>query len=181
MEFDIKFRAFKMGDEKFINALRENEEMEQKIGGTKRFVSIDREAKWVHDIIMNDNQSAMYFAIILKNTDEMIGYLSISDIDYRNGSCFWSGIKISPNAGDGYGAQAALLVLKYIFEEMRMVRCSGICQEENVKSLNMLTKVGFKKEGIMRKHLFKNGKYLNQWILSFIDDDYLTLKIKYNL
>jgi len=181
MKFDIKFRAFRLGDEKFINLLREDEEMESKIGGVKRFVSLDRERSWINDLIMKDNNSIMYFAITMKNSDEMIGYVSISDINYRIGTCFWSGIKLSPTAGDGYGAQTTLLLLKYIFEELRMVRCTGVCQEENIQSLNLLTKIGFQKEGLMRKHIFKNGKYLNQWLLSFIDEDYVKLKMKYDL
>jgi len=120
-------------------------------------------------------------AIIKKESDEIIGYLSISDIDYRNGTCFWSGIKLSPLVGEGYGAQSAILILKYIFEELRMVRCSGVCQEEHFASLKMLLKIGFQKEGLMRKHLYKNGKYINEWLLSFLDEDYEKIKIKFNL
>ena len=182
MEFDIKFRAFKMGDEKFINALRENEAMEEKIGGTKRYVSIDREEKWIHDIIMNDNQSAMYFAITEKTSDEIIGYTSISDIDYKNGSCFWSGIKLSPSlSGKGYGFQTAIKVLKYVFEELRMVRCIGMCQEDHIVALKLMLKSGYKQEGLMRKYLYKNGKHINEILLSCTDDDYAELKQKYNL
>lgn len=182
MEFDIKFRAFRMGDETFINALRENEEMESKIGGAKRFVSIDREEKWVHDIIMNDNQSALYFAITENASDDIIGYTSISDIDYRNGSCFWSGIKLSPKvSGKGYGFQTAIKILIYAFDELRMVRCIGMCQEEHTVALKLMLKVGYKQEGLMRKFLFKNGNHINEWLMSFINDDYAELKQKYNL
>ena len=93
MNFDVKFRAFRLGDELFINKLREDEIRESKVGGMKRYVSVDREAKWVKDIIYGDNQSSIYLAITPIDSDQIIGYTSISDIDYRNGSCFWSGIK----------------------------------------------------------------------------------------
>lgn len=182
MEFDIKFRAFKMGDEKFINALRQNEEMEEKIGGAKRFVSIEREEKWVHDIIMNDNQSAIYFAITDNASDDIIGYTSISDIDYRNGSCFWSGIKLSPTvSGKGYGFQVAIKILKYVFEELRMVRCIGMCQEDHSVAMKLMLKAGYSVEGLMRKFLFKNGEHINEFLLSCTDDDYFNIKQKHNL
>ena len=182
MEFDIKFRAFKKGDEVFINSLRQNEEMESKIGGSKIFVSIDREAKWVEDIIMKDSASVMYFAITEKDSDEIIGYTSISDIDYRNGKCFWSGIKLSPSvSGKGYGFQTALKVLKYVFEELRMVRCIGNCQEFHSAALNLMLKAGYKKEGLMRKYLYKNGEYINTWLLSMTDDEYKEVKKENNL
>lgn len=177
MEFKIKFRAFKNGDEVFINKLREDEEREDKVGGMKRFVSIDREAKWVNDIIMGDSQTSIYVAITERDSDEIIGYTSISDLDYRSGTCFWSGIKLSRGySGKGYGLQTALLILKYVFEELRMVRCIGICQEEHIAALNLMLKVGYKKEGLMRKSLYKNGYHINQWLLSVTDDDYEDIK-----
>lgn len=173
MEFDVKLRAFRIGDEVFINKLREDEDRENKIGGMKRLVSLDREAKWVYDVIMGDNQTLFYFAITLQNSNDIIGYTSISDIDYRNGTCFWSGIKLSREcSGRGYGLQVALLILKYVFDELRMVRCIGKCQEDHVAALKLMEKAGYNKEGLMRKALYKNGVHINQWLMSITDDDY---------
>ena len=182
MNFDVKFRAFRLGDELFINKLREDEIRESKVGGMKRYVSIDREAKWVKDIIYGDNQSSIYLAITPIDSDQIIGYTSISDIDYRNGSCFWSGIKLSREcAGKGYGYQVAVLILKYVFEELRMVRCIGMCQEHHVAAIQLMEGVGFSREGLMRKYMYKNGEHINEWLYSIIDDDYLVLKEKENL
>ena len=182
MEQKIKFRAFRIGDEVFINKLREDDERENKVGGMKRYVSLDREAKWVKDIIYGDSQTSIYLAITPIDSDEIIGYTSISDIDYRTGSCFWSGIKLSREcAGCGYGTQVALMVLKYVFEELRMVRCIGKCQEDHMPALRMMEKVGYSKEGLMRKSLFKNGHHINQWLMSITDDDYKKVKIDFNL
>ena len=182
MKFDIKFRALKKGDETFINELRAYEEMEAKIGGPKRFVSINREAKWVEDIIMGDSQISIYFAITKCDSDDIIGYTSISDIDYRNGTCFWSGIKLSPIvSGKGYGLQTALKILKYVFEEMRMVRCTGECQESHEIAMKLMLKAGYKTEGLRRKYLYKNGTHINSWLLSVTDDDYIKIKQKYDI
>lgn len=182
MDYNIKFRAFTIGDESFINDIRNNDKIESLVGGVKRYVSINREAKWVNDIIMNDDNNNCYFAITLLNSDDIIGYTSISEIDYRNGTCFWSGIKLSPDvSGKGYGFQVALKIIKYVFEELRMVRCKGVCQEEHLVALNLMLKSGFEKEGLMRKSLFKNGRHINQWILSITDDNYLSVKQRYDL
>lgn len=182
MEFKIKFRAFRMGDEVFINELRNDEEREDKVGGMKRYVSVDREAKWVNDIIMGDNPTTIYVAITELDSDAIIGYTSISDIDFRNGTCFWSGIKLARQySGRGYGLQTALLVIKYVFEELRMVRCIGMCQEEHTAALNLMLKAGYKQEGLMRKSLYKNGRHINQWLLSITDSDYLNTKQSFEL
>lgn len=182
MEFNVKFRAFRIGDEVFINGLRDDDKRESKVGGMKRYVSLNRESKWVQDIIYGDSQTSIYLAITPIDSDEIIGYTSISDIDYRTGSCFWSGIKLSREcSGKGYGTQVALLVSKYVFEELRMVRCIGTAQEEHFAAIRLLEKVGYKKEGLMRKSLFKNGKHINQWLMSITDDDYLKVKEEFNL
>lgn len=181
MEFNITFRAFEKNDFIFINQLRNEEDREKKIGGSKKFVSLEREQKWVEDIIYGDSQTSLYFAITEVNSNDIIGYTSISDIDYRNGTCFWSGIKLSPSvAGKGYGVQTALLILKHVFEEMRMVRCIGQCQEHHDIALRMMLKVGYTQEGLMRKHVFKNGNHINTWLLSIIDSDYLQVKKTFN-
>ncbi len=182
MEFNIQFRAFEMGDEVFINELRNDELRESKVGGNKRFVSLDRERKWVNDIIMGDSKTTMYFAITEVGSDEIIGYTSISDINFQNGTCFWSGIKISPQfSGKGYGLQVALKIIKYVFEELRMVRCIGVCQESHMAAYKLMEKAGFKPEGLMRKKLFKNGTHINQYLFSIIDDDYADIKLKYSI
>jgi len=130
---DIYFRALEINDAEFINSLRKNEEMQNLIGGAKRFVSLEREREWIKSLIMNDDPTKMYVAINKKTANKLVGYTSILDIDFRNGSCFWSGIKIDPGfSGKGYGTQTALLILKYIFEELRMERCIANCLEEHV-------------------------------------------------
>lgn len=182
MDFSIKFRAFRFGDEKFINELRNDDIRESKIGGMKRYVSLDREAKWVHDIIMGDSQTTIYLAVTELDNDEIIGYASISDINYRDGSCHWSGLKLSCQcSGKGYGTQVALLIMKYVFEELRMVRCFTKCQEHHLPALKMMEKAGYSKEGLMRKSLFKNGEHINQWLMSITDEDYKNVKAKFNL
>jgi RimJ/RimL family protein N-acetyltransferase len=182
MIFNIKFRALTIRDAEFINKLRSMQDMENLIGGSKRFISLERETEWVKSLLLNDNNSVMYFAICEKGNDTIIGYTSISEIDYRSGSCFWSGIKLSPDfSGKGYGFEAELLILKYVFEELRMVRCKAEGLEEHVIALSYMAKAGFIKEGLMRKHVYKSGGHKNVWLLSMTDDDYVSTKAKYDL
>jgi RimJ/RimL family protein N-acetyltransferase len=182
MVYQIDLRALKLEDARFINKLRLEENMEQLIGGVKRPVAYERDLMWVEDLILKDHQSFIYFAITPIDNEEIIGYTSISEIDYRNGTCFWSGIKIdSAKAGKGMGTEAALKILKYVFEEMRMERCRAECLEQHEVALKMMLKVGYKQEGLMRRTVYKNGNYNNQWLLSVIREDYVEIKQKFEL
>jgi RimJ/RimL family protein N-acetyltransferase len=183
MEFDIFFRSFKKEDAIFVNKLRSSETTEEKIGGVKRFVSQEKDNKWVEDIMMDDGISRI--SVVMCKTDSIkttVGYTSISDIDYRNGTCFWSSLKVLPEfAGKGYGYQTTLKVLKHVFEELRMSRCSAMGLEEHEVALKMMEKAGYKREGLMRNFVYKNGEHKNVWLLSVTLEDYKLIKERLGL
>lgn len=184
MEIQIRFRAFRLADADFVNALRSNEKFENKIGGNKRFVSLERDQKWIEDIISNDHQDKIFVAIYKKNDSEqnIIGYASIINIDHVNKSCEWGGIKLDEKFnGKGLGTQAALTLLKYVFEELNMERYAARCLENHSVSLKMMKKVGFKVEGALRHSIFKNGNYQNQFLLSILKLEYKEIKTSFNL
>lgn len=177
MEFKIDFRPFKASDAQFINDLRQLESMENLLVGSKRPVSYERDVKWVQDIMMNDSPTMIYFAITERGKDEIVGYASISELDFRNGTCFWSGIKLDARkAGKGWGTEVGLKILKYVFEELRMERCKGECLEEHEAAKRMMLKIGFQVDGLMRSNVFKNGKQHNQYVLSVTKSDYFRIK-----
>jgi RimJ/RimL family protein N-acetyltransferase len=182
MEFDIYYRALKTEDAAFINELRKDQKMEEKLGSPSKFVSLERDQKWVNDLIMNDNPTVAYFAVCENGSDEIIGYTSITEIDYRNGTCFGSGIKVvSPSPRKLYGLQALLLGFRVAFEEFRMARVKGVVLEEHTGSLKLMERAGFKREGLMRNFVFKNGEHKNCWLLSITKEEYPLIKQKYNL
>lgn len=184
MKTDIFFRAFELRDAEFINSLRRIEQSENLIGGNKRFVSLEREKKWVEDLILNDYRDRFYVAICEKKSkdEQIIGYASITNIDYLNRNCFWNGLKIHPDyTGKGYGSQASLLLMKFVFEELNMERCMAHCIEDNHISKKMMEKAGFKLEALQRHSLFKNGKYHNMYVLSMLKDEYFEIKKKFDL
>lgn len=182
MQFDIYLRAFKLEDAVFINDLRKNPEMEGKLTSHTKFVALERDQKWVQDLIMNDDPTIAYAAICENGSEEIIGYTSFSKIDYRNGTCLASGIKIvSPTPRKLYGLQALFLGLKLAFEEMRMGRLETIVLEEHTGSLRLMERGGFKREGLMRNFVYKGGQHKNCWLLSITKEDYVFIKEKNNL
>lgn len=171
----ISFRAFKLNDALFVNTLRSNEKFENIVGGNKRFISLERDYKWVEDIIYSDYQDRVYVAIYEINNleKEIIGYASITNIDHFNKNCEWGGIKIGAEYnGKGYGTEAAQMLKKYVFEELNMERYFARCLETHSTSKKMIEKTGFKVEGILRHSIFKNGKYQNEILFSILKGDY---------
>ena len=81
--------------------------------GTKSTFSLEQITKHIDHI--NNDSSRYDFAICLQSTDEMIGELSLLDIDEENKR---AGFRISMLSialtGQGYGTEAIKIVLKFV-------------------------------------------------------------------
>ena len=176
MESRIFLRAFELADLDKLNALRNDDEAFASTGGNKFFISKEYDRKWIEDKIFN-NQQQIYLAICLVQSNEMIGYTSITEIDFRNRKAHWSGIIINNNfAGQGYGTETGRLILKFAFEELNMNRIYGYIIESNHPSLRVFEKNGFFKEGLIRGFVFKKNEYHNAYLVSILKEEYNSRK-----
>lgn len=142
--------------------------------GPLRFVSMEIEKNWVLSKATN-NQNDIYLAICLIDTSEMIGWYSISNIDFLNRKCNCSGVVISDKRyrdGTAY-REAGDLAFQYIINELNMNRISVACLREHILSRANMEANYWTLEGIERQAIFKNGKYHDICHYSILRDEYL--------
>ncbi|ATP41788.1 GNAT family N-acetyltransferase [Solibacillus sp. R5-41] len=139
--------------------------------GTKLNFSLEQIKAHIENI--NNDSSRYDFAICLKDTDEMIGELSISEIDKENKK---AGFRISMASilltGKGYGTEAINLVLSFVFEQLQLNRLQLEVFSHNLRGIRAYEKVGFKKEGILRQSLYYNDAYSDEIIMAVLKSDY---------
>jgi ribosomal-protein-alanine N-acetyltransferase len=176
----IYLRAFEPDDYKKINAWRRDEDVYRLTGGNRFFVSSERDKQWVLEKILN-NQTDIYLAICLEENDAMIGYVSLSDINYRNGRAEWSGVVIGEKdyRGQGYATQAIYLLLEYAFDELGLHRVSGSWLAENTVSIFVGKMMGFRQEGVLRDYVYKEGKRHDMIVMSMLRPEFDQLKQRY--
>ena len=58
---------------------------------------------------------------------------------------------------------------------MRLNRINGSALAYNKASLRVCEKVGFKREGVKRQSVYKNGKYIDEIIMGCLKSDYESL------
>lgn len=176
----IYLRAFEPDDYRKINLWRRDEEVYRLTGGNRYFVSSERDRQWVLEKIL-DNQTEIYLAMCLVENDAMIGYVSLHDIDYRNGRAEWSGIVIGEKEyrGQGFATQAIYLLLEYAFDELGLHRVSGSWLAENTTSLFVGKMMGFRHEGILRDYVYKCGKRHDMVIMSMLRPEFDQLRARY--
>jgi RimJ/RimL family protein N-acetyltransferase len=77
----------------------------------------------------------------------------------------------------GYATEAIQIVVDYLFLSKDIPRISICTDARNVASIRAAEKVGFKKEGIVRKGGFTMGKFVNACLLGIIREEWKEPKI----
>ena len=96
--------------------------------------------------------------LILKKDGTRIGFLGMGVF-----GIWWEiGFVVVPaERGKGYCTEAAQIAVDYLFMSKDIVRIQAAAMTENLASQRVLEKIGFRKEGTMRKGLFAWGKWVD--------------------
>ena len=81
---------------------------------------------------------------------------------------YWMGARF---AGRGYMVEAARLVVDYAFTALRLHRIEAACIPGNERSIRVLEKAGFKREGLLRSYLRINGVWQDHHLYALIAGD----------
>lgn len=175
-ERKIHLRAFEPDDYRIINGFRQDETIDRLSVGSKPFVSCERDRRWVLEKIAN-NLVEDCLAICLSGSKQMIGYISLSNIDYRNSRADWSGLVIGKeHQHQGYGTQALYLLLEYAFEELGLNRVASSWLAENTVALALAKKLGFRQEGVLRDYVYKGGRRRDIILMSVLRTEFEQLR-----
>ena len=101
---------------------------------------------------------AVNFAIVARKTDSLAGSMSL-EIDRRFDRAelgYWIG---KPFWNRGYCTEAALAVLNYGFNELRLNRIHASHFRRNPASGRVMQKIGMIREGVARQHVKKWDRY----------------------
>ena len=120
------------------------------------------------------NMDRAYSFLIFKTDDKaLLGGINIGNV--RRGVSqsaslgYWIGEKYSRN---GYMKEALQLLIPSLFIDLRLNRIEAATLEENVASKNLLKKIGFKKEGVLRKYLKINGTWRDHILYGLLENDF---------
>jgi [ribosomal protein S5]-alanine N-acetyltransferase len=71
----------------------------------------------------------------------------------------------------GYTSEALSEVLTYGFDVMDLTRIGAVVFVGNDASNQLLTKIGFQKEGILKKYMYQNGVANDTYVYSLLKDN----------
>ncbi|MEY9867237.1 RimJ/RimL family protein N-acetyltransferase [Peribacillus sp. B2I2] len=71
----------------------------------------------------------------------------------------------------GYTSEAISKVLSYGFDVMDLTSIGAVVFIDNEASNNLLTKIGFQKEGVLKKYMYQYGKAHDTYVYSLLESN----------
>lgn len=135
--------------------------------------TLDETSSIISEYVESYNNKDYYnWAIALKDTDECIGRISfflvkdsfdLAEIEYCMGKSFHN---------KGYMTEANKAVLEFGFNKLGLNRIQISHADGNISSERVIKKLGFKKEGTLRKYFKINDKYVDRIYYSMLNSEY---------
>ena len=119
--------------------------------------------------------SAYVFFVFRKRDDTLMGGCTLSNVRRGVTQCcalgYWLGSRF---ARQGYMSDAMRVLIPFVFKTLGMHRIEAACVPENEPSRNLLTKAGFREEGLAKRYLLINGVWSDHVQYALLEDEYRT-------
>lgn len=127
-------------------------------------------------VVRNEQEFASGQALPLflfhKPEQLLLGGITIGYIRRGAAQCcmvgYWMGER---HAGRGHMLAALKLTIPYIFTGLQLHRIEAACIPDNVRSIRLLEKAGFQREGYLREYLKINGEWRDHVMYSLLAGD----------
>jgi len=118
------------------------------------------------------NGTSAAFFIFDTETDRLIGGITLGNIRHGVSQSGQVGSWIGePYAGRGLMPEALRLLCRHGFGTIGLHRIEAACIPENVRSVRVLEKAGFRREGLLRSYLRINGFWQDHYLYARLADD----------
>lgn len=117
--------------------------------------------------------AATSFLVFDRDGHELQGGITLGNMRYgvaRSGHVgYWIGERF---AGQGVMSEALGLLCAYAFNRLALHRIEAACIPSNARSIRVLEKAGFQREGLLRSYLKINGVWQDHFLYALIEDDW---------
>jgi RimJ/RimL family protein N-acetyltransferase len=169
----ITLRAIEEKDLIIMQNWANDPDIQYLLGGWHFPINKNDQIKWYNNLSCNSINQRF---IIEDESQTVIGMANLLNINFKDGNAEHGLLLDKKFQGKGYGKDVVNAVMKYSFCELRLNRLETTIIENNEKSINLFLKLGWSKEGILRNWYFREGKYLNKYILGILQQDFIKNK-----
>ncbi len=139
---------------------------------TDHVITMDEHRAWFAR--MQEDPKSVY--LVFEELGVPLGIVNFIQIDRENGKALW-GFYLGPeHPPRGRGSIMEYLALDYAFETLKLRKLCGEVFAFNQHVLKLHRKFGFREEGCLRKHILKNGDYVDVIPISIFTDEWAACK-----
>lgn len=168
-----KLRELEREDIKCINKWRNDPHLIACLGAPYRFINEDVESNWYDNYMHARNNSVRCAIVDDAKEDEVLGLISLLDIDYinRTGELHIM-IGGEVNRGRGLGTFAVNAMVEHAFNNLNLRRIELEVLENNLPAIRLYEKTGFVREGIKREANYKSGEYVGMVVMGLLKKEF---------
>ncbi len=167
-----RLRELEREDIQIINRWRSSKELIDNLSAPFRYINCDVDIKWYDNYMLNRGNTIR--CSILNANEQVIGLVSLTNIDRLNQTAIFHIMIGEPsNREKGVGYYATNEMLKHAFLDMNLNRVELSVLESNKRAIALYNKVGFKREGVKRKAVFKNGTFIDMVIMAILKEEFI--------
>lgn len=139
---------------------------------TDPIITIEQQMAWFEKVSKSDD---LYWIVV--QNGQPVGLASLVEWDKKNNR-ITGGAYIAEKNSETFklAIELQLNLLNYAFNVLKVNKVCGEVISENVGALRTLEMCGSVREGILREHIFKNGKYYDVVVQSTIKSDWEKVK-----
>jgi len=135
------------------------------------------EEEWIKKLGSDDKDIVLSIETI---EGFFIGLMGVHQINWKDKVCSTGAIIGEKEYwGKGYGTDAKMVLLSYIFNTLNLHKVCSQVYAFNKRSLHYSLHCGYKIEGTRRKHIFKKGKYWDMIELGLFKSEWLPIWRQY--
>ncbi len=169
----VILRPVEISDVDYTHKWHSNPELYQTLVGPFRDVSLEVEKAWIAERVANSDQEVNRM-ICLEGQKAPIGLISVREIDWMARKAHLTGIFIgdAQHRGKGYGYQALCQMMQYCFDTLELNKVWTHILDDNQASIRIFEKCGYKIEGHLRQHTYKDGQFRDVVLVGLLAEDY---------
>ncbi len=135
--------------------------------------SLEEEAAIIERCLTPKDKDSFYTFAIENRKGELIGSCGYKDVSPKNRRCRISiAIYEERNWGKGYGTAALRKLLDFLFLEKNMHKVWLTVFAFNPRAMACYKKLGFREEGRLREHVYRDGKYHDAVLMGIFEREY---------
>ncbi len=166
----INLRALEPTDLEFLFQIENNESFWEVSNTQKPF------SKYVLTQYLKNAQQDIHEAkqlrlmIVENNSSTSVGMIDVFDFEPKHKRA-GIGILISPEfERKGYASESLKLLLNYVFTHLDLHQVYANITDDNLKSISLFEKQGFKKIGVKKDWIYNNRTFKNELLYQLIHD-----------